>query len=234
MEVWGGFLIGFLGSIHCIGMCGPIALALPAVDRNHFKVILSRVLYNLGRVITYSAIGALFGMFGNRIVIFGMQQYLSIALGVIILVSVLAPQGLKLKAASIPPFNLLNDFVKKSFARVSKIRSNSGFLLLGILNGLLPCGFVYVGVAGAMTTGSVVNGAIFMMFFGLGTLPLMLGTSLVGQFLNINIRKKLSRLIPVFAVILALIFILRGLNLGIPYLSPKLVKAELNQEVICH
>ena len=92
--------------------------------------------------------------------------------------------------------------------------------LFGIINGFLPCGFVYVALAGAMTTGDFISGALFMSLFGLGTIPIMLGTSLVGKFVTRGLRSKMNKLIPVFAIVLAIIFILRGLSLGIPYLSP--------------
>ena len=96
-------------------------------------------------------------------------------------------------------------------------------LAIGVLNGFLPCGFVYMGIAGAMAISSAgpVNGALFMVLFGLGTIPAMLGTSIAGNYINLGFKRKFAKLVPVFAVLLAVIFILRGLNLGIPYISPK-------------
>lgn len=234
MEVWTGFIIGLLGSIHCVGMCGPIALALPIGTESKIQLLLSRILYNLGRTVTYTLFGALFGLFGERLALVGLQQNLSIVLGSIILLYVLMPKKLKAKLAETKPYKMVTNMVKSSFAKLTKSGSSSSLFVFGIINGFLPCGFVYVAVAGAVSTGSILNGTIFMALFGLGTTPIMLATSMLGKFLNTNIKKRINKLIPIFAAILAIVFILRGLNLGIPYLSPKLIKADAKQEVICH
>lgn len=234
MEIWTGFIIGLLGSIHCVGMCGPIALALPIGTESKFQLMVSRILYNLGRTVTYGLFGALFGLFGERIALVVLQQNLSIALGSIILIYILMPKKLQAKLAETKPYRIITDTVKSSFAKLTKTGSSSSLFLFGIINGFLPCGFVYVAVAGAVSTGSVLNGTLFMILFGLGTTPIMLATSMVGKFVNVNVKRKINKLIPVFAAILAIIFILRGLNLGIPYLSPKLIKSDAKQEVICH
>jgi len=125
--------------------------------------------------------------------------------------------------------------LKVYFGKMFKQHSKASMLMIGILNGLLPCGFVYIGITGAIALGDAVNGMMFMAMFGLGTIPVMLGTSLIGGAINLNLRQKLTKLLPAFSLILALIFILRGLNLGIPYVSPKLEhKPDSTQEVICH
>ncbi|MCK5087912.1 MAG: sulfite exporter TauE/SafE family protein, partial [Melioribacteraceae bacterium] len=85
MEIWAGFVIGFLGSFHCVGMCGPIALALPIGNVSNFQLVIGRILYNLGRVVTYAFFGAMFGLFGKGIAIAGLQSYVSILLGASIL-----------------------------------------------------------------------------------------------------------------------------------------------------
>lgn len=235
MDIWAGFLIGLLGSFHCVGMCGPIAIALPVYSNSQIQIILGRILYNLGRVVTYALMGALFGLFGNRLVLVGLQQQVSITLGVIMLVYVLLPRKYKTKIADTSFYNSVVGVIKEYFSKLTKYKNNKSLFVIGILNGFLPCGFVYVALAGAISTGGFVSGSLFMALFGLGTLPIMLGTAMLGKFLTVNLRNKINKLIPVFTIILAIIFILRGLNLGIPYISPKLVKAQTVQEdVLCH
>lgn len=234
MDIWAGFAIGFLGSFHCVGMCGPIAIALPVFSENKFTILLSRILYNLGRVATYAMFGALFGLFGNRIAMIGFQQNLSIALGVGIILYVATPLKYKNLFANTAIYRRITAAIKSGFAKILSSKSSSSFFLIGILNGFLPCGFVYVALAGALTTDTVLSGAAFMALFGLGTLPIMLGTSMLGKYLNVNIRRKINKLIPVFAVVLAVLFIIRGLGLGIPYLSPKISNFAPQEEVICH
>ena len=234
MEIWTGFVIGFLGSFHCIGMCGPIALALPVFQESYFKLLIGRILYNFGRIVTYAFFGAMFGLFGSSLALVGLQQNVSIAIGVIMLIAVLFPRKYKNKIADFYIYRETSRFIKNSFLKLSQKKSNRSLFIIGVINGFLPCGFVYVAVAGAVSTGSVLGGSAFMALFGLGTLPIMLAASLAGKYVNMGLRKKINKLIPVFAVILAVIFILRGLNLGIPYLSPKLQHAPVQEEVICH
>lgn len=220
VNIWGGFLIGFLGSFHCVGMCGPIAFALPIGKGSNFQLVFSRILYNLGRVVTYAFFGAIFGLFGKGFAFAGLQRYISIVLGITILLYYIMPGKYKGKLSLTKPYLLVSNFVKNSFAKLTKTGSAQSLFLFGIVNGFLPCGFVYVALAGALTTGDFVSGSLFMALFGLGTTPIMLATSLVGKFITGNIRSKIHKLVPVFAIILAIIFILRGLSLGIPYLSP--------------
>ncbi|MEW6194033.1 MAG: sulfite exporter TauE/SafE family protein [Bacteroidota bacterium] len=235
MEVWTGFIVGLVGSFHCIGMCGPIALALPITSESNIKIILGRVLYNFGRIISYTILGALFGLFGSRLVLFGLQQNLSILIGILILLYVITPGKWKNKISGSKIYKIISDPVKTQFTRLLSKKSNSSLLTIGILNGFLPCGFVYVGIAGAVTTVDFLSGALYMTLFGLGTFPIMFATSLFGRVINLNIKRKINKFIPVFAVILALLFILRGLNLGIPYISPKFSKAVLiQQDAQCH
>ena len=237
MEIWTGFIVGLAGSLHCIGMCGPIVIALPVFGESQLKIFMGRILYNLGRVVTYALLGALFGLFGSRLILFGLQQDLSIAFGVIILVYVLTPRKIKNKLAQTFLYIRVTNFLKAQFSGLISKKSNSSLFTIGLLNGLLPCGFVYVGIAGAVSTGTVLNGTLYMALFGLGTFPVMFATAMFGKVININIKRKINKLIPVFAVVLALLFILRGLNLGIPFISPKYSKAvpiELQQPECCH
>lgn len=233
MELLTGFLVGLLGSFHCAGMCGPIALALPIGGGN---LLLGRILYNFGRIITYSLLGLLFGLLGNRIALFGFQQTLTISIGVIILIAVLLPYKYKSYIASKSGFYKIFNSVKSSLGFLLRKHNKSSLLGIGIFNGLLPCGFVYIGATGAAALADPLKGMLFMAMFGLGTIPVMLGASLIGSFVNFKIRTKLVKMVPVFSLILAAVFIMRGLNLGIPYLSPKLSDKNktTTEEVICH
>ncbi len=220
MDIWTGFLIGFLGSFHCVGMCGPIVLALPVGNSSNFQLVVSRFFYNFGRIVTYSFFGLVFGFFGKGIQVAGLQKYASIILGVVILLYYLTPAKYKGKLSVTAPYQAANNFVKKGFSKLTKNNSPFSLFIFGIINGFLPCGFVYVALAGAITTGGALTGALYMALFGLGTTPIMLTTALFGAFLGAKLKHRMNKLIPVFAIILAIIFILRGLSLGIPFLSP--------------
>lgn len=232
MFIWEGLIIGFLGSLHCIGMCGPIALALPSGSFGSFSFYTGRILYNLGRVITYSFFGLIFGLLGKSFsfISLELQQGITIATGVIIFLILLTPKSFKTKISLKLSFFNFTSKIKNYFSLLFKKGSLGSLFFIGILNGFLPCGFVYVGIAGALVLGEITSGIFYMALFGLGTLPVMFGTALAGNFISLNVRKKISGAIPYFAATIAVLFILRGLNLGIPYISPKTEK--INQMLI--
>jgi sulfite exporter TauE/SafE len=233
MELIAAITLGILGSFHCLGMCGPIALALPVHHQRPIKKFLSVLLYNLGRATTYSAFGFLFGLLGQGFFVGGFQQTLSVSIGTIILISVIYSM---LFSKGLFKMNAINGFVlklKSKFGDLFRVRSTSALFLIGLLNGLLPCGLVYVAIAGATATGHFLNGALFMFVFGLGTIPMMLSLSMFGQFMQVKYRNLVRKTVPVFVSAMAILMILRGLNLGIPYISPKIVETE-NAKMDCH
>lgn len=229
--VLAAFLLGFLGSFHCIGMCGPIAIALPQHEGKKNLVFTSALLYNIGRVITYSIIGLLFGTIGKGLFIGGFQQAVSIITGSLIIVLVAFPYLLPSKFKQVSVLKI--PIIKNAFSNAFKMKSFSAYLILGLINGLLPCGFVYMALSGAMLTGTTFDGSMFMMFFGLGTIPAMFTLSVMGSFVNLNFRNKIKKAIPVFSIIVGMILILRGMNLGIPYISPVMKQAKQETQVDC-
>ncbi len=237
MDISAAFLLGLLGSAHCVGMCGPIALALPTKFPSRSAILFSRLLYNFGRIITYAILGLIAGLLGDMISLGGYQRILSIVMGVLILLGVLLPASITRKIFPTKLSVKISGFVKKSWGRLFGKSSQSSLFIIGLLNGFLPCGLVYAAMAASATSGGVPEAMMFMAIFGLGTFPLMLLTSLFGQFLPLTLRSKLNRLIPVGAVLLALLLILRGMALGIPYVSPKEAMPmgqQSTSEMLCH
>lgn len=215
-----GITFGFLGSFHCIGMCGPLALALPGSDRNLPYLVCSRLVYNLGRVITYSLLGFFVGILSKMIAIGGFQQWLSITVGLLILLGLsLSAFRQKLNRWKAYPSRLMKRATKPIKALFRKGHISSLFLI-GLLNGLLPCGFVYLGLSTALTTGTIANSVYFMAGFGFGTFPAMLTLSLAGGLVSLSWRRRLKRVSPYFIALVGVLLIIRGLNLGIPFLSP--------------
>lgn len=222
---------GFLGSFHCAGMCGPIALAVPLVEPGKFGKFKSRMYYHVGRTITYSIIGALLGAFGTGLKLAGLQQSVSIVAGIIMIVIALY-QVLHL---GVIPFTNLRWIGKSTLIQLFNKRSYTANFGIGLLNGLLPCGFVYIAAIGAVATQSVLGGALFMFLFGIGTWPVMFTVSMISEWLNDGFRVRLSRLTPLFAFIIGILFVVRGLNLGIPYVSPMLQQPQQHEGVAtCH
>lgn len=228
--------MGVLGSFHCIGMCGAIAFSLPLKEDTWWSKLWGGFLYNLGRVSTYAILGALLGLLGKGISFAGFQQGLSIFLGVFILIILLFPKYVQLqknKNAQLAQFQL---WTRTQMGRLFKTNSSSALYGIGLLNGLLPCGLVYAALVGAIATGQVIGGGLYMLFFGLGTLPIMILASQFRSFISINIRNKMRQVVPFFVGAMAILFIIRGLNLGIPYISP-ILQSQVTSWILpanCH
>jgi len=214
-------VLGLMGSFHCAGMCGPIAIALPLHGNTVPQKIFGGTLYNIGRTITYGILGALFGMLGQGIHLLGFQQKISVVMGALMIISVLFPALFRNQFSLEKSWFSVVGKLKKSIGKLFAVRSFSSLFFVGLLNGLLPCGLVYIAIAGAIGTGSATQGTLYMILFGLGTIPMMLGISVVGNMMGLALRNKINKIIPVLVVVVGLLFILRGLDLGIPYLSPK-------------
>lgn len=221
-----GFILGLIGSLHCAGMCGPIAINLPLRGETFFEKFISGLLYNSGRILMYGIMGAVFGSIGKGLYLLGIQQWVSIIMGSIMILSVFIP--FVFKKINLIQFDFFAGFLRKAIQKLFKIRSYKGLFLIGMLNSLLPCGLVYVAIIGAIATGNLFYGGMYLILFGLGTIPMMLTISLIGNAITTNIRNIFNRIIPFLVVIIGAIFILRGMCLGIPYLSPSKENLEIS------
>lgn len=216
------FFTGLFGSIHCVGMCGPLAFAIPSFRGSALLILLDKLVYNIGRTLTYTVLGLIIGLIGQQLWLAGVQSSLSILTGVFIIVAAsfrifkISLGSGKLATKMTQPFNKLIS---------SAIKHKSGHLITGVLNGLLPCGFVYLALAGALNTGNSISAAQYMLFFGLGTLPLMFIAMVSTSFIGPIFRRRINNAIPVVMLLLGSWFVLRGLHLDIPYLSPKKVES---------
>lgn len=224
IQVDAAILLGLMGSLHCIGMCGPIALALPLGSRSVAGRLMGVLYYNVGRIITYSLLGVLFGLLGQSVVLAGFQQVLSISIGVFILLMVLIPSKVLHRIAAgawiVKASGRLHNALGRQFSK----HGHASLFVIGLLNGLLPCGLVYMALAGATATGNGFYGALFMAVFGMGTIPLMMSVSLSKNLFSVSFRTRIRKAIPVFVTVMAFLLVVRGLNLGIPYLSPAVEK----------
>ena len=221
MDLITALTLGLIGSFHCVGMCGPIAIALPLPQKSWAYKLSGVFLYNIGRVITYGILGALFGLLGQGIQLAGFQKVVSILMGSIMIMSVFFPFIFR-NRVSIDSFltGYVGRFIGK-FRKLFKVKSLSSLLIIGLLNGLLPCGLVYIAVAGALNTNDLTLGVLYMVLFGIGTIPMLAFVTLAGSLVSGALRTKINKLIPYVVVLIGILFILRGLSLGIPYISPK-------------
>ena len=228
------FILGLLGSFHCVGMCGPIAFMLPVDRNNTYKKVTQISLYHIGRLLSYSIMGLVFGLIGKGLNLFGFQQQLSIIIGVVMIIVILIPYKTFNKYNVSKPIYKVISKVKSGLGSALKKKTPDTFLTIGFLNGFLPCGLVYMAIFGAIAGGNAAEGSLYMAFFGLGTIPLMTTAIYFSNFLKGAMRQKIQKAIPVFVVLIGVLFILRGLGLGIPYISPAPVSDMVTGSMNCH
>jgi hypothetical protein len=221
MFLWTAFIVGLVGSAHCAGMCGPIALALPLKTDNWFTRIGGGLVYNFGRILTYMILGAIFGLLGKGLHMAGFQLWASVVIGILMIVMVVVPLLFKKLPSLNNIFEGYSARLLSGFRKMFHKGGTSSLFGIGLLNGILPCGLVYVAVAGAINTGDVPSAMLYMALFGAGTIPVMLAVSIAGTMIGLNLRIFVNKLSPYVIVLLGVLFILRGLSLGIPYISPK-------------
>lgn len=218
------FIIGLFGSLHCIGMCGPLAMGIPSLKQGAWLLLLDKLLYQCGRVISYCLLGLMVGLIGRQLWMAGLQQGISIMSGLLIIMAATS-RIFKLtfwKSSSwlVKPFTVLLEYA---------LNHKANHLIVGMINGLLPCGFVYLALADALHTGSVVSAGNYMFWFGLGTVPLMLLATVGMGFTKGLFRRRVNRMIPYMMLCLGCWFVLRGMELDIPYLSPARAGTEISE-----
>lgn len=228
------FVMGAVGSLHCIGMCGPLALALPMGHRNAAGRVVGGALYNLGRMTTYALLGLVLGLAGQAFLSGKAQQVFSIVLGAGILIYVLAPVKWKGLAGFTNAANKPFLKLRGALAALFGARHYGAHYVVGVLNGLLPCGLVYLAITSSFLTGSAAKGSLFMAAFGLGTFPAMLAVVFFGNYMNQQMRLRLRRAVPVFLLLMGTLLVLRGMNLGIPFISPQLPELAKGGAAACH
>lgn len=215
------FLLGFVGSFHCAGMCGPIAIALPIGKTSWTNRLLGVITYNVGRGLTYMIMGALIGLLGIGISMAGFQQWASVIAGVIMILFVIVPFFYSKTKKTGGFLEKLTSFLQRKLSPLFKNATYGSLFMIGLLNGILPCGLVYVALAGALNMHGVPNSVLFMGAFALGTFPVMSALAVTGSFLSLKVRTLINKISPYIIILLGVLFILRGLSLGIPYVSPR-------------
>ncbi|MBV7528638.1 sulfite exporter TauE/SafE family protein [Chitinophaga sp. sic0106] len=234
MFTFTAFLIGFAGSFHCVGMCGPIALTLPVRHLEGGRKMGGILLYNAGRIFTYAVLGLFFGWLGQQVSLAGFQQWLSVTAGLLLLSGLLLQYISTHRKLRLSAPGIFTEAIKSYLGKLLVAQRFHTLFTIGVLNGLLPCGLVYMGIAGAASTGTVEKGMLFMTAFGAGTLPAMVAATWFGHLLSISIRNKMRKMIPLMVAIMAIMLIMRGMNLGIPYISPQLNEQAPTEFIHCH
>lgn len=218
--IYSALLLGLISSLHCLGMCGPIAMMLPIDRTNEAKKVTQIITYHLGRITAYTILGLFFGLLGRGLFLAGIQQQLSVVIGIVMIVFVLIPEKVFAQYNfSKPVFRLISK-VKTALGQQFKKKTYEAIFTIGLLNGFLPCGLVYVALFGAIAMQEVPLSMGYMALYGVGTIPIMSAVVYMSNLITLPVRNKIQKIIPVVTIVIGGLFILRGLGLDIPYVSP--------------
>ena len=232
--LYSAFIFGLISSFHCIGMCGPIAMMLPVDRSNEVKKITQIITYHIGKLTAYGILGLVFGFLGRSFYLAGMQQQLSIIVGILMIMVAVIPEKVFAKYNFSKPVYRVITKVKSSLGQQFKNKSYKSLFTIGLLNGFLPCGMVYVALFGAIAMQNVTLGIGYMVLFGIGTIPMMVAVVYASGLISFSFRGTIQKAIPLVAVIIGMLFIIRGLGLDIPYLSPSNMSLFVQSEANCH
>ncbi|MBA4135476.1 MAG: hypothetical protein C0525_12190 [Flavobacterium sp.] len=227
-------IFGLISSLHCIGMCGPIAMMLPVDQKNPSKKALQVLIYHLGRLTSYGILGLAFGLLGRGFYMAGIQQQLSIAVGVGMIVLAVVPEKILANYNFSKPVYRLISRIKSSLGAQFKRKTPDAFFTIGLFNGLLPCGLVYAALFGAIAMQNVTLGIAYMILYGLGTIPMMSAVVYVSSLLSMPFRSQLQRVVPIVTVVIGVLFVLRGMGLDIAYISPSNLNLFVQANANCH
>lgn len=227
-------IFGLISSLHCIGMCGPIAMMLPVDHTNPTKKAMQIILYHLGRLTSYGILGLLFGLLGRGFFMAGIQQQLSIAVGVGMILLAIVPERVLARYNFSKPVYRLISKIKSSLGQQFKRKTPDALFTIGLFNGLLPCGLVYAALFGAIAMQNVTFGVAYMVLYGLGTVPMMSAVVYASSLLSMPFRNKLQKAVPIITVIIGVLFVLRGMGLDIAYISPGNMNLFVQANANCH
>jgi hypothetical protein len=203
--------MGLFGSLHCVGMCGPLTLLLPNDQKKYPVFFTGRALYNIGRILTYASLGLLIGFIGQNTALFISKGVLSVWLGLIILIGLFVSGRIITNNLFYNKLNKLTSKLKSAFRRNFDSNYFTSQFIFGSINGLLPCGLVYAALAGSFIQLNAFYGAAFMAAFGLGTVPMMLSISLGSGWIKKRVGSQIKNVIPITYGLLGCWLIFRGI-----------------------
>jgi sulfite exporter TauE/SafE len=231
MENWGiiaALIMGITGSLHCAGMCGPIMMVMQFQHLQGWRRAAGIALYHLGRISVYALLGVILYSFRSAFTP-QLQQYVSIIMGAVLLsigIFNFLPHLVKVR---LPWTGFVTDSIGKTLAKPGLF----SLLMSGILNGLLPCGLVYIALSTSVVADSMAEAVAFMYAFGIGTMPVLVSITIFKTRFRIFSTASIKRLVPLTMFVFGTLFMLRGLNLGIPWLSPRIEVQQTEITTTC-
>ncbi|MFK7001323.1 sulfite exporter TauE/SafE family protein [Flavobacterium oreochromis] len=231
--IYSAFILGLISSLHCVGMCGPIAMMLPVDRKNQTKKVIQIIIYNIGRIMSYILLGSFFGLLGRGLFLAGFQQKMSIIIGILMIVIVLVPEKVFAQYNFSKPVFIMLSKVKTLLGQQFKNKTYQSIFMIGLLNGFLPCGLVYVALFGAIAMQKISLSIVYMALYGIGTIPMMTMVVYISNLLTLPVRNKIQKIIPIAVIGVGVLFIFRGLGLDLPFLSPSTMSLFIQNTPHC-
>lgn len=215
---WLALNMGLVGSLHCIGMCGPLSILGLSGKKNSSRVgiLADTIFYQLGRTLSYSMLGLIFGIIGSSFAIAGMQKIVSIFFGLALVILAVTASNWLNKLEGLAFLRRWNNFIMNSLHHYLSKMGGKNIGVVGILNGLIPCGLVYFALATSMALDKISDSILFMFVFGLGTIPLMAAVTWFGLGFRQKIKFSYQKLLPILAFSTGLILLWRGFEIKVP------------------
>lgn len=216
MLFWSAILLGLGGNLHCMGMCGPLVLAIPFGNEKGIKKILATTVYFITKALGYALLGAIIGIIGAAAKLVVWQQWISIASGILMLVMVLFPIVLQ----QFEKVNISASFISSNLNKLLQSKSKWRLFAFGFLHAFLPCGLVYTALAASLAFASAIKSSLFMFTFGISSALMLWALASFKTHFSFHKSKHFAWISRSIVVLVAILLIVRGLNLGIPYISP--------------
>ena len=213
------FILGLTGSLHCVGMCGPIAMLIHGGNRQQY--LYNRIAYHVGRTLTYMLLGLVTGLLGKIFLFGGLQSYLSLAGGGMIIALLVVP------AFKVPFFTTAFIRLKALLGKHLRSSTLGSKFLTGLLNGFLPCGLVYSALVLALVQPSLQFSVLAMALFGAGTIPALVAFALSATSIQKVLPVSISTIQKITLAAVAGIMIWRGMAFALPDVIP-------GSEIICN
>lgn len=223
-------LIGLAGSLHCVGMCGPLLLAIPQDSTTRSRAQSAFLVYHLGRTLMYGTLGLFFGLLGQGVAFAGFQQFLSLSAGLVLVVIAFFAWRWEQLIQQMSGLFAFQGWVKQKIGRLMGKKRQGSMFVLGVFNGLLPCGMVYAALAGAIATGNILAGGRFMLLFGLGTVPMLFALTWLGRPIQTVVRRNIRVVQPLLLLLAAWMLLSRGLHLDLSLFESAVPAAKVD----CH
>ena len=222
-------ILGLAGSSHCVAMCGPLLLAINPTSLLSRQEAYVRILgYHAGRLLMYALLGVLVGYVGERLMMVGVGRVLAVLAGALLILAAAGSTIVARLGAIARGWSWLARLAASNASAFGQRHRRVGYVVLGLANGLLPCGLVYAALATAASSGGAVRSMMFMVGFGAGTVPLLLALTMSATTIPVAVRQRFRSVLPAVMILAGILLIARGILPVTPESHPRSAPSHLS------